>query len=59
MTDPRLIEAMESIAAGLNNIAEALHRLGINHASSPLGAMELLAMEVRGLGERMGGHDEP
>lgn len=39
-------DAIANTAEGLDRVAEALRALGLNSASTPLGAIELLAKEV-------------
>jgi hypothetical protein len=40
-------DALLEIATALKGVAEALHQLGGNHASGPMGAVELVAVELR------------
>jgi len=39
--------AIENVASSLSEVARSLDRLGTNNASSPMGAIELLAKEVK------------
>ena len=41
------------IADAINNLAKAIERLGLNNAVSSMGAIELLAFEVKRLAERL------
>jgi hypothetical protein len=41
-----IAQGLFAIAAALDRVAEALQRLGLNDASTPMGAMELLSKAV-------------
>lgn len=41
-----LVDGMFAIADGLNNIAQAIHRLGNADASTPYGGLEALGMQI-------------
>jgi hypothetical protein len=44
-------EPLENIARGLFAIAHAINRLGLANASTPMGALELLSMELKRLAD--------
>ncbi len=43
--------ALLSVSQGLSSIASSLNRLGLGNASTDMGAMELLASEVKRIAE--------
>ena len=47
MEPANVVDGLFAIARGLNKVAIALDRLGTNDAATPMGAIELLAKEVR------------
>jgi nitrogen-specific signal transduction histidine kinase len=48
---PNLVAATVDIAEAINRVAKSLHELGTADAVTPMGAIELLALEVKnGLG---------
>lgn len=47
-----LADAILDVAAALNRIADNIERLGLNNASSPMGALELVAFEIKKLREK-------
>lgn len=51
-----IVEALNRIADSLDGVAKSIERLGLNGASgTPLGAIELLALEVKNGGEAIVG----
>ena len=53
MRDDERDDPMHRIADGLFAIAEALNNLGTANASTPMGAIEMLAKEVRDGSDRL------
>jgi hypothetical protein len=53
-----ICDALTDCARGLFAIAGALERLGMNGASTPMGALESLGLEVRGICEAIRGLKE-
>lgn len=45
--DKNIVDAVLEVAKAMNRIADALHRLGLADAATPMGAIELLSNEVR------------
>jgi hypothetical protein len=46
-----VVDGLFAIARSLDRCAQAIHQLGVGNATTPMGAVELLAEEVRtGLG---------
>lgn len=55
-TDERnVVDALFAIANSIEKLASAVNRLGTNDAATNMGAIELLAMEVKNAGESIAG----
>jgi len=54
-TQPKsaLVVAIEGVAEGLLCIADALNKLGVSDANTPMGAVELLSKEIKEGFERL------
>jgi len=50
----RELNVLEQLGEGLHAIADALHSLGTNRATSHLGAIELLSLEVKNAANTIG-----
>lgn len=48
-----MVDGLFAIARGLESVAHAIESLGLNGADTRMGAIELLAKEIKGLGEVM------
>lgn len=48
-----VVDALLEIASAINALARTIDRLGTNGASTPMGAIELLALEVKNAGESL------
>jgi len=42
-----VVDGLFAIAEALQTVARGLHRLGLAEASTPMGALEVLSLEVR------------
>lgn len=42
-----VVDGLFAIARALNDVAKALRELGVNDAATPMGAIEMLAKEVK------------
>lgn len=41
-----VVDGLFAIARALNNVSKAIHKLGVNDASTPMGAIEALAKVI-------------
>ena len=48
-----IVDSLGSIARAISEVSRSLDRLGVGNASTNMGAIELLAKEVKGLGENL------
>jgi hypothetical protein len=44
-----IVDALFAIAGAIQDLAASVNRLGLNDAATPMGAVEMLAEEVKGL----------
>jgi hypothetical protein len=52
-----VVDALYVIGRGIHRLATAVEKLGLNEANTSMGAVELLAKEVRGLGAAVRGEE--
>jgi len=48
-----IVDALFAIGEAIDALARAIDRLGLNGAASPMGAIEVLSLEVKGLGDKI------
>ncbi len=53
MEDANVVDTLDNCASGLQRIGRALERLGLDEASTPLGAIEVLSKEIKEGSERI------
>lgn len=47
MEPANIVDGLFAIARGLDRVATAIERLGVNDAATPMGAIELVAKEIK------------
>ena len=58
LENANVVDGLFAIARSLSRVAKALERLGTNDASTPMGAIELLSLEVKNGFEKLANSQE-